>query len=137
MRTALDRAETFTHYAHRPSNLVKYLRQSATVTAFGHSIYDGVIANIAIIHSIFRRAVGNCLTEERVNSMFEEWPAIDVANQYFTPKAAARLEDIRPLGIDIDPFGSLNRAASSLFVHTEENKVYYFQRKERADGDTM
>lgn len=130
------RAETFTRYAHRPSKKVKYLRQCATVTAFGHPVYDDLIANIAIIHSIFRRATGDRLSEECVNSMFEEWPAIDVANRYFTPKAVARSEDIRPIGIDIDPFGSLSKAASSSFVHTEENKVYYFQRKESANGDT-
>ena len=122
--------------ANRPSKKVRYLRQSATVTAFGHSVYDVLIANIAIIHSIFRRAVGDCLTEESVNSMFEEWSAIDVANRYFTPKAIARLEDIRPIGIDVDPFGYLNKAAGSCFVHTEENKVYYFQRKECTRGDT-
>jgi hypothetical protein len=68
--------------------------------------------------------------------MFEEWPAIDVANRYFTPKAAARKDDVRPIGIDIDPFGSLSKAASSLFLHTEENKVYYFQRKESTNGNT-
>jgi hypothetical protein len=120
----------------RPSKKVKYLRQSATVTAFGHSIYDVLIANIAIIHSIFKRAVGDCLAEEGINSMFEEWPAIDVANRYFTPKAVARTEDIRPIGINIDPFGYLSKAASSSFVHTEDNKVYYFQRKESANRDT-
>jgi hypothetical protein len=129
-------AETFVHYARRPSKKVKYLRQSATVTAFGHSVYDGLIANIATIHSIFKRGVGDRLTEDSVNSMFKEWPAIDAANQYFTPKAVARLEDIRSIGIDVDPFGSLNKAASSSFVHTEENKVYYFERKGSANGDT-
>jgi hypothetical protein len=132
----LNHAETFVPYAYRPSKKVRYLRQSATVTAFGHSVYDGLIENIAIIHSIFRRAVGDCLTEECVNSRFEEWPAIDVGNRYFTPKAVARSEDVRPIGISIDPFGTLNKAAGSLFVHTEENKVYYFQRKESSNGDT-
>jgi hypothetical protein len=136
-RTALDCAEAFIHYAYRPSKKVKYLRQSATVTAFGHSVYDGLIANIAIIHSLFRRAVGDRLTEECVNSTFEEWPAIEVANRYFTPKAVARLEDVRSIGTDVDPFGSLHKAASSSFVHTEENKVLYFQRKESTSGDTV
>ena len=93
-RSTLDRAKTFICYAHRPSKKVRYLRQSATVTTFGHPFYDGLVANIAIIHSIFRRAAGNCLTEEDISSVFEEWPAIDVANQYFTPKAVARSEDI-------------------------------------------
>jgi hypothetical protein len=67
--------------------------------------------------------------------MFEECPAIDVVNRYFTPKAVARSEDVRPIGFNVDPFGSLSRAASSLFVHTEENKVYYFERKESGNGD--
>jgi hypothetical protein len=136
LRTVLDHAETFIFYANRPSKKVKYLRQSAVVTAFGHSVYDSLIANIAIVHSIFRRAVGDRLTEECVASMFEEWPAIEVANRYFTPKAIARLEDIRPIGADVDPFGSLHKAASSSFVHTEENKVLYFQRNESASRDT-
>jgi len=80
--------------------------------------------------------VGNRLTEECINSMFGEWPAIDVANRYFTPKAVARMEDVRPIEFDIDPFGSLRKAAGASFVHTEENKVYYFQRKESASGGT-
>ena len=78
--TVLDHAEAFILYAHRLSKKVKYLCQSATVTAFGHSVYGGLIANIAIIHSIFRRAMGNHLTKKCVNSMFEEWPAIEVVN---------------------------------------------------------
>ena len=121
----------------RPNKKVKYLRQSATVTAFGHSVYDRLIANIAIIHSMFRRAVGECFTEDCVNSTFEEWPAIDAGNRYFTPKAVACSENVRSIGIDIDPFGSLNKAASSLFVHTEDNKVYYFRRRESANGESL
>jgi hypothetical protein len=132
----LDRAESFIPYAYRPSKKVKYLHQSATITAFGHPVYDGLIANIAIIHSIFRRAVGDRLTEECINSMYEDCPAIEVANRYFTPKAVARLEDVRPIGADIDPFRSLHKAASSSFVHTEDNKVLYFQRKESTSRDT-
>ena len=67
--------------------------KSSTSTR-GHPVYDSFIANIVVIHSIFIRAMGNHLTEECVTSMFEEWPAIEVANQYFTPKAIARLENI-------------------------------------------
>ena len=81
--------------------------------------------------------MGDRLAEECVNSMFEEWPAIEVANRYFTPKAVARLEDIRPIGADVDPFGILQRAASSSFVHTEENRVLYFQRKDGTSGDSV
>ena len=116
---------------------MRYLRQSAAVTAFGHSVYDSLIANIATVHSIFRRAVGDRLIKECVNSTFEEWPAIEAANRYFTPKAVARLEDIRPIGTDVDPFGSLQRAASSSFVHTEENQVLYFQRNKSTGGDSV
>ena len=79
--------------------------------------------------------MGDCLAKECVISTFEEWPAIDVANRYFTPKAVARLEDIRPIEISVNPFGFLSRAAGSLLVHTEENKVYYFEKRESANGD--
>ncbi|KAF8811492.1 hypothetical protein BYT27DRAFT_7089421, partial [Phlegmacium glaucopus] len=67
-----------------PTNKVKYLRQSATLTAFGNSVFDGLLTNIAKIHAIFRRAIGDCLTEGIVNSTYEEFPTIDAANHYFT-----------------------------------------------------
>ena len=112
----------------RLDNKVKYLRQSATLTAFGNPVFEKPIENIAEIYAIFKRAVGDNLSESAVYSTYEGFPAIDVANRYFTPKGAADPEEIRPLTAEVDPNGYLAKAAGSKYVHTEENKVYYFEK---------
>jgi len=107
---------------------VKYLRQSATLTAFGNPAFNKPIESIAAIHGIFKRAVGDHLSESPVHSTYEEFPAIDVSNRYFTPRGAADPEEIRPLTAELDPNGYLAKAAGSTYVHTEENRVYYFEK---------
>lgn len=112
----------------RPNGKVKYLRQSATLTAFGNPVFNKLIENIAAIYAIFKRAVGDGLSESAVYSMYEEFPAIEVANRYFTPRGGADSEEMRPLTAEVDPNGYLAKAAGSAYVHTEENKVYYFEK---------
>ena len=55
--------------------------------------------------------MGDCLTEGTVLSTYEEFPAIDAANRYFTPKGIVAPDDIRPLTAEVDPRGSLSKAA--------------------------
>ena len=107
---------------------MKYLRQSATLTAFGNTVFNKPIESIAAIFAIFKRAVGDHLSESVVYSMYEDFPAIDVANRYFTPRGSANSEEIQPLTSEVDPHGYLAKAAGSTYVHTEENKVYYFEK---------
>ena len=107
---------------------MKYLRQSATLTAFGNPVFDKPIENIATIFAIFKRAVGDRLSESPVCSTYEDFPAIDVANRYFTHRGGADSEDIQPLTTEVDPNGYLAKAAGSTYVHTEENKVYYYEK---------
>ncbi|KAF8969131.1 hypothetical protein BDZ97DRAFT_1915494 [Flammula alnicola] len=111
-----------------PSGKVKYLRQSTTLTAFGNPVFDKSIENIAAIYAIFKRAIGDNLVEGAVCSTYEDFSAIDVANRYFTPRGGAATEEIRPLTAEVDPKGYLAKAAGSTYVHTEENKVYYFEK---------
>lgn len=112
----------------RPNGKVKYLRQSATLTAFGNPVFDKPIENIAAIHAIFKRAVGDNMSENAVYSMYEDSLAIDVANRYFTPKVGADCQEIQPVTAEVDPNGYLAKVAGSTYVHTEENKVYYFEK---------
>ena len=117
---------------------MKYLRQGATLTAFGDPVFDNVLANIAVIHTIFRRAIGQHLIEDTPQTPYTEQPAtIDVSNRYFIHEADASPEDIRSLTAEVDPFGTLARAAGTTYVHTEENKVYYFEKTCGNDGETM
>lgn len=117
---------------------MKYIRQSAALTAFGDPVFDNFLANIAVVHTIFRRAIGDQLNEDITQSPYAEHAAtIDVANRYFVPKADALPEDIRPLTAEVDPFGTLAKAAGSVYAHTEENTVRYFEKTWGGSGETM
>jgi len=122
-----------------PSSKVKYMRQSAALTAFGNPAYNNLLANIAVIHTIFKRAIGERLIDDsdQTSSYTENPVTIDVANRYFVPKAKALPEDIRTLTTEVDPFGTLAKAAGSAYVHTEENRVYYFEKTIGSDGETI
>ena len=80
--------------------------------------------------------MGDCLTEGTVLSTYEEFPAIDAANRYFTPKGIVAPNDIRPLTAEVDPRGSLSKAAGSAYVHTEDNKVYYYEKTGKGPRDS-
>ena len=99
-------------------------------------MFDKPIENIAAIYAIFKRTVGDNLLESAFHSTYEEFPAIDVANRYLTPRDSTTSEEIRPLTADVDPNGYLARAAGSTYVHTEENKVYYFEKTDNGQGGT-
>jgi hypothetical protein len=116
---------------------VKYVRQTASLTAFGNPAFDKFLANIAAIHTIFRRAIGDQLIDDTTfQSPYAGCPAtIDTANRYFVYKANALPEDICALTAEIDPFGTLAKAAGSAYVHTEENRVYYFEKTCGSDGE--
>ena len=65
--------------------------------------------------------------------MYEDFPAIDIANWYFMPRDGADCEEIWPLTAEVDPNGYLAKVAGSTYVHTEENKVYYFEKAGNGD----
>jgi hypothetical protein len=111
------------------------LRQSVQVTGLGNTSFDRLSEDIARIQALFKRAIGPFLQDEAAVSQFEEFAAIDASNRYFTPRTGRNLKDERPITADIDPKGYLMKAAGDLFVHTEENKVRYYQKHEGSAGE--
>jgi len=110
-----------------PNHKAKFLRQSAKITGLGIAEFKQLLSNVAAVHATFKRVLGDVLLETDIHSEYGEYLAIDVANRYFTPKASA--QDIRPLTKEVDPHGALSKAAGTAYVHTEENKVYYFEKR--------
>lgn len=53
-----------------------------------------------------------------------------MSNRYFTPRNEATVSEIMALGTKIDPQGFLARAAGPNYVHTEENKVHYYEKRQ-------
>ena len=109
---------------------MRYLRQSLGLTALGDPIFDDVCENIARVHALFGRAVGNRLQECSVYSLFEGFTALEMSNRYFMPKKEASSAVILELTSDIDPLGNLAQAGGNTYVYTEDNQVYYFERQQ-------
>ena len=113
----------------------KFLRQSVQVTGLGNTLFDRLLVNIACIHALFKRATGPFLQDEAGVSYFKDFAAIDTSNRYFNPKTWRNQEVECPITANIDPKGFLKKAASNLFVHTEENKVYYYEKHKSSSGE--
>jgi len=118
--------------AFRPnSRQARYLRQSLTLTALGRTSFEKILASIARVHTLFDRSIGeNRLQACSIFTTFEDVPAVDMSNRYFTPRTEATISEIMVLGNEIDPQGFLARAAGPNYVHTEENMVYYYEKRQ-------
>jgi hypothetical protein len=119
------------------SKRVKYLRQRASITGLGNKTFDDAAANLAKIHAIFKRSIGNQLEDGPVYSDFKGFRALDTSNRYFTPKDDISANDSVALGIEVDPHGFLLQAAGSAYVHTTDNKIYYYEKRMSKEGETQ
>jgi hypothetical protein len=117
------------------SKRVRYLRQRASITGMGNETFEDATVNLARIQAIFKRAIGNKLEEGQVYSEYKGYRALDTSNRYFTPRDDRSDNDSVPLGIEVDPHGFLLQAAGGAYVHTTENKVYYYEKGMSKDGE--
>lgn len=60
--------------------------------------------------------------------------SIDASNRYFTLLTDKNKGEESLLTKDMDPNGYLKRAAGTAYIHTEENKVYYFKSSSDKGG---
>jgi len=86
------------------------------------------------IYAIFKRAIGPQLQDDVGTSQDDGYAAIDTSNRYFTTRTAGNQEGECLITDDMDPKGYLRKAAGTTYVHTEENKVYYFELKQDERG---
>ena len=125
---ALDRAT---------SKRVKYLRQRASITGMGNKSFDDAAVNLAKIQAIFKRTIGNQLEEGPVYSDFKGHRALDTSNRYFTPRDDKSDNESVLLGNEDDPHGFLLQAAGGAYVHTTDNKVYYYEKCMNKEGKLL
>ena len=110
------------------SHNAKFLWQSVQVTSLSNPSFKRLLGDIACIHALFKRATSSLLQDEAGVFQFEEFAAIDASNRCFNPRTWRNQEDECLIMADIDPKGYLKKAAGDLFVHTEENKVWYYKK---------
>ena len=70
-------------------------------------------------------------------SDFKGYRALDTSNRYFTPRDDRSDNDIVPLGIKVDSHGFLLQAAGGTYVHTTDNKVYYYEKCMSKEGEIL
>lgn len=102
----------------------------------GNETFNEAIVNLARIQAIFKWTIGNQLGEDPVYSEFKGYRALDTSNRYFTARDDRSENDSIALGTEVDPHGFLQQAAGSAYVHTTDNKVYYYEKSVSKDGET-
>lgn len=117
------------------SNNIKYLKQSVGITGYGNRTFETLATNIAKIHTIFKRAIGPQLLDNLGISDVDGYPAIDASNRYFSSWTEITSgADMCLIMDNMDPKGSLRKAAGASYVHIEDNKVLYFERCDNTGG---
>lgn len=125
---------TYHIFISAKSQIIKYLRQGIQITGYGNEAFDRLKTSIATAHVMFKRTVGAMLNDEMGISDADGHFAIDASNRYFTPKSANNTGEECKITPEMDPKGFLKQAAGSEYIHTEENKVYYFETAHDTEG---
>ena len=118
------------------SHNIKFLRQSTRITGFGNETFEKLTTDIARIQAIFKRAIGPQLQDEAGLSQYDGFTAIDASNRYFTLRTDRNQNEECMITDEMDPRGYLRKAAGNTFIHTEENKVHYFEMREDNAGES-
>ncbi|KAK7037346.1 hypothetical protein VNI00_011096 [Paramarasmius palmivorus] len=103
----------------------KHLRQSVTIAGLGDETFQEALQGLEVVESMFGRYVGtDKLQRHDLVRQFQQRPAMEIYNRYFTPATVARRGDepVLALGSEVDPKGFLAATAREEYVHTEENK---------------
>ena len=117
------------------SNSTKFLKQSVQITGYGNQTFEKLTSDIARVQAIFKRAIGPQLRDELGLSQQDGFTVIDASNRYFSIRTGTHQDDECFITEEIDPRGYLKKAAGTKYVHTEENKVYYFETSEDSSGE--
>jgi hypothetical protein len=119
------------------SRNTRFLKQSVQITGYGTQSFDKLTTNMARIYAIFKRTIGPQLQDEAGFSQEDGFVAIDASNRYFTDRFRSRNQDVEcAISDEMDPKGYLRKAAGTTYIHTEENKVYYFEKCEDQNRGT-
>lgn len=90
---------------------------------------------MARIQAIFKRAIGPQLQDEGGFSQQDGFTAIDTSNRYFSLRTGNNQYNECLITHEIDPKGYLRKAAGTMYIHTEENRVHYYEMCEDNTGE--
>lgn len=91
---------------------------------------------MARIQVIFKRAIGSQLQDDGGFSQQDGFTAIDTSNRYFSLRTGSNQNDECLITHEMDPKAYLRKAAGTTYIHTEENRVHYYEMCEDSTGET-
>jgi hypothetical protein len=104
------------------------------LTGLSSPKFEDAILSTRVIEDIFRQQVADGNMETWVPSTFQGHPSIDVGNRYFTPRQHALQDRHISFSPAVDPDNILSEAMGEDFVHTEDNRVEYYEAHKQARG---
>ena len=119
------------------SKRTRYLRQSISLTGLGTPTFNASLQGVLNVFTLFsnhvpRDALNNC---ENICNSYGNHPGIDISNRYFSSIKNTPMEKRIPFEQHEDPHGILARLETPNYVHSNLNKVEYFERISKANGE--
>ena len=119
----------------------KFLRQAITLSGLGSPTFKNALM---AANEIYRRF--DCQFSEGTLDSWDsspvddnECPCLSMSNRYLTPANEAQSLGAIPFDKGVDPRGILQNMAKgeglTVHVHTEDNRVQYFQTKRDTGGN--
>ncbi|KAA1479705.1 hypothetical protein DENSPDRAFT_898848 [Dentipellis sp. KUC8613] len=99
--------------------------QSVTLTGLGHGQFTHAATAVQNIHTLFSTRYRNLVPY--TSDTFRSFPALTFDNRYVTPLKKGRGETNLPFGREVDPKGILRTMLDRRGIHTEDNRVLYFE----------
>lgn len=110
------------------------MRQSVGLTGLGLDMFRRANENIAVIHTLFSRAVKEGVLEPRPPESYNDKEAINCSNRYFTSRYHNRSAVQIPFNNKVDPNGILAGLSNDHLVHDEENVVEFLELQDENLG---
>ena len=87
------------------------------------------------VYAMFNRFVptGKLLANTIIDQ-YGEHKNINCSNRYFSSRKDHPYAKHIPFSRDVDPKGILTRAVGGVYLHTEDNIVWYYERSEGSNG---
>lgn len=112
--------------------------QRVAVTGLGLDNFQDILEGIRNINDTFMAEVPPEKFQGIEPTEVDGMTCIRFANRFLTPKSMAeQTVHTHSSMLIIDPYSHLKRAAGNKYVHTDDNVVKYFKKRQFVDGEKM
>ena len=110
--------------------------QTVYISGLGEKYFDNAKTGMDSIRHIFEEKLSASIASATEDRHWKGFPLMVTGNRFFTKQSLVPHETLHSFRPAIDPKGILLQQAQSSvdrLVHTEENKVRYYEGRETAD----